>query len=76
MLPWLALSPALSPIENLWSYVSNHLRMRSFSNPDALFDAVHEEWAKVPTSLLASLYAPMHKRCDTCIKQHGYPTKY
>jgi hypothetical protein len=76
VLPWPALSPDLSPIENLWSYVSGRLRGRVFPNPDVLWEAVQQEWAAVPPALLASLYDSMANRCRDVIKGRGYPTRY
>lgn len=76
VLKWPALSPDLSPIENLWSIVSQRLYKASFATADQMFSAVQREWDNIPPSILTSLYESMSRRCDECIKARGYPTRY
>lgn len=76
ILPWPALSPDLSPIENLWGIVSRRVYLRNYQTVEELWEGVQAEWNAVSPDLLASLYDSMPRRCEAVLKAHGYPTKY
>lgn len=76
VLPWPALSPDLSPIENLWNIVSKKVYAQNLPTLDDLWSAIQREWNATPPSLLATLYDSMPRRMDACVKARGYPTKY
>ena len=76
VLAWPAMSPDLSPIENLWNYVSRQVYKSTYPTLDALWVAVQREWNAVPASLLADLYDSMPARCEAVIKSKGYPVNY
>ncbi|GFY28628.1 transposable element Tcb1 transposase [Trichonephila clavipes] len=50
LLPWLARSLALSPIENIWSMVAQRLTQITpqAATPDQLWQRVEAAWSAVP----------------------------
>ena len=61
---WLAQSPDLNPIENIWVMRKSHLRKRSMhpSNPMHLFSIINDIRTSLPHSYFESLAASMNKR--------------
>lgn len=78
ILPWPANSPDLSPIENLWSIVSQKVYNghKQYRCKEELFEAVQKEWLAIPQSILTSLYDSIPKRMEAVVKAKGFPTKY
>ena len=76
VLPWPALSPDLSPIENLWAIVSKKVYSRYFPTVEALWAAIQQEWNSTPVEVLHHLYDSMPDRLTCCLKAHGYPIRY
>ncbi|GFU96787.1 transposable element Tcb1 transposase [Trichonephila clavipes] len=58
LLPWLARSPDLLPIENMWSMVSQRLNQITppAVTPDQLWQRVEAAWSAVPQEHIQSLY--------------------
>ncbi len=76
VLDWLANSPDLKPIENLWSIVKRKRRNKRSKNADELKATVKETWASVPPQQYHKLITSMPRRIEAVIKAKGAPTKY
>ncbi len=78
MLPWLAQSPDLNPIENFLSILKKKLLERSVhpSNADELFEVLCNIWSALPDSLFSTLVDSMMRRVTAVIDNEGCPTKY
>ncbi len=64
MLDWLANSPALNPIENLWSIVKRKMRNKRPTNADKLKATVKEIWASIPPQQCQKLITSMPHRIE------------
>ena len=65
VLPWLALSPDLSPIEHLWDQLDRMVRKRQqqLQTLNQLRATLMEEWQHIPQVSINRLIASMHRRC-------------
>ncbi|GFT32269.1 transposable element Tcb1 transposase [Trichonephila clavipes] len=61
LLPWLARSPDVSPIENMWSMVAQRLTQITppAATPDQFWQHVEAAWSAVPQEHIQSLFEPM-----------------
>jgi len=66
-LDWAPQSPDMNAIENLWAMLEARPRDRPqpLTTLDGLFDALCEEWARLPDSYLSALWRSMPDRCST-----------
>ena len=73
LLPWPALSPDLSPIENMWSMVAQRLTQMTSpaATPDDLWQRVEAAWAAVPQEHIQSLLDSMPRRVAAVISNNG-----
>ncbi|GFY01180.1 transposable element Tcb1 transposase [Trichonephila clavipes] len=73
LLPWLALSPDLSPIENMWSMVSQRLTQITppAATPDQLWQHVEAAWSAVLQEHIQSLFESMPRRVAAVISNNG-----
>ena len=78
VLPWMAQSPDLNPIENAWGELERRLRLRPRmpKTKDELFAALCHEWEAVPTSFFKALAESMPRRVKKVIEVGGASTKY
>jgi hypothetical protein len=78
VLPWLALSPNLSPIEHLWDVLGSHISHRQ--NPpetlQELRDALVHEWNNTPQAFIQRLIDSMRLRCKAVVAARGGRTRY
>ncbi|GFX97462.1 transposable element Tcb1 transposase [Trichonephila clavipes] len=73
LLPWLARSPDLSPIENMWSMVAQRLTQitPSAATPDQLWQRVEAAWPAVPQKHIQNLFESMPRRLEAVISNNG-----
>lgn len=76
LLEWPSQSADLNPIEHLWEELDRRVRYRNYSNKDALYEALSNEWRRIPIDRLQKLVDSMPARCEAVIKANGYATKY
>ncbi|GFU83388.1 transposable element Tcb2 transposase [Trichonephila clavipes] len=72
-LVWLARSPDLNPIENVWDALGRQVAGRNYppTNKNTLVRALTEEWDKLPQQLLDNVVQSMVRRVECCITLHG-----
>ncbi|GFW22414.1 transposable element Tcb1 transposase [Trichonephila clavipes] len=73
LLPCLARSPDLSPIENMWSMVAERLTQITppAATPDQLWQRVEAAWSAVPQEHIQSLFESMPRRMAVMISNNG-----
>ncbi|GFV29167.1 transposable element Tcb1 transposase [Trichonephila clavipes] len=73
LLPWLAHSLDLSPIENMWFMVSQRLIHITppAATPNQLWQRVEAAWSAVPQELIQSLFVSMPRRVSVGISNNG-----
>ena len=77
-MPWLAQSPDLNPIENLWNELEQKVRKYKPlpKNQDNLWQILQEEWSKLDIDICKNLVDSMPRRIAAVINNKGNPTKY
>jgi hypothetical protein len=73
---WLAQSPDLNPIENLWDEIERALKGKAYKTKNGLFEAVQELWSNLPRAKIENLVKSMPRRCQAVLNARGYATKY
>ena len=76
LLPWLAQSPDLNPIEHLWKEVDRRLQGVNYSKEGDLMAAIEREWKKIPLNRTMKLIDSIPRRCQAVIRAKGFATKY
>ena len=76
MLNWLAQSPDLYPIENIWRKTKVNLIGRNPKNKNNLKLHLNECYNSIDRNFCHNLTKSMPKRCKAIIKKFGYSTKY
>ena len=78
VLPWPARSPDMSPIEHLWDALDRQIRDRPHppANRQALVQALHEEWQRIPNNRILHLTNSVVRRVQACIAARGGHTPY
>ncbi|GFT19572.1 transposable element Tcb2 transposase [Trichonephila clavipes] len=74
ILPWLARSPCLSPVEHVWDQLKR--QMPSCHSVYDLELAVQDLWAHLPQDNIRCLINSMPYRVAACIAAGGGPTRY
>ena len=74
---WPSNSPDLNPIENLWSYMKNKIRIRNPSNKNELVQEIKKVWEEeIPLEYLHTLIDSMQSRLKECLENDGGLTHY
>ncbi|GFU45339.1 transposable element Tcb2 transposase [Trichonephila clavipes] len=75
---WLARSPDLNPIVNVWDALLRQVAGRNYppTNKKTLIRALTDEWDKLPQQLLDNVVQSMVRRVECCITLHGEHIPY
>jgi len=78
LLPWPPSSPDMNIIEPVWDYVDKRIRRRKVPprNREELWEAIQEEWYKVPSAYIETLYNSIPSRVLALKRSKGWYTKY
>ena len=78
VLTWPAKSPDLNPIENLWGIVTRAIYIggKTYKNADELWEAVSEEFMKIPKSTIENLYKSLPGRMVKVLESGGKRINY
>jgi len=78
ILNWVAQSPDLNPIENLWDHLDAQIRKRKPlpHSKNELIRIAQEEWANISLETLHHLILSLPRRVNAIIKAKGRHTKY
>ena len=77
VLPWPAVSPDMSPIENIWDYLGRKARVRgNVYNLRDLENALIQEWNNIPNVVIRRQVRSMQGRLAACIYSRGGHTRY
>ncbi len=76
VLDWLANSPDLNPMENLWGIVKRKMGDTRPNNADDSKAAIKATWASITSEQCHRLVASMPHRIDAVIHAKGGPNKY
>ncbi|GFV07353.1 transposable element Tcb1 transposase [Trichonephila clavipes] len=73
LFPWLARSPDLSPIENMWSMVAQRLTQITppLATPDQLWQRMEAAWSVVPKEHIQSHFESMPRGVAALISNNG-----
>ena len=77
-LPWLARSPDLNIVENVWGLLARkvYANNRSFETISDLKQTIVTEWESISTDYLFKLYRSIPRRLLSVIDKKGDATKY
>ena len=78
ILDWVAQSPDLNPIENLWNHLDYQVRKRKPlpKSKEELIAVIREEWRKITIETIHHLILGLPNRVKAVIKAKGSHTKY
>ena len=76
-LPWPAVSPDLSPIENVWDAIGRSITTPPLpQNLQELRANIQATWDGLSQDTIRDLYNSMPRRLAHCVRKHGGPTPY
>lgn len=78
VLDWPASPPDMNPIEHIWAYLKQQLRKRPVKpqNLDDLYNAIVDEWERIPQRILNNLVESMPRRIQAVIDNKGGSTRF
>ena len=75
LLEWPALSPDLSPIENIWDYLAQRISRRpQMNNLGELVNPLQQELNATPQNSIRRFIGSMRRRCMACLDAHDGET--
>ena len=77
-MPWLAQSPDLNPIENLWSIIKRRISKKRhiIKTAEEMGIAVQKEWDSLTEADYLSCVDSMQERVKRCLRAKGGHIKY
>ena len=76
LVDWLAQSPDLSPIENLWGIIKARIKKEKPQNMQDLKSKIVKIWKEIPNDLCLKLAHSMPNRLAKVIDNKGYAINY
>ena len=77
VLPWLAVSPDINPIEHIWDYLGRKVRARgNVHNLTDLEHALIQEWNNIPNVVIRRYVRSIRSRLAACMNSRGGHTRY
>ena len=76
VMDWPPQSPDLNPIENVWKTLGEHSKARNPKKTEQLWNALQEEWNKIPRQDINKLISSCSQRCQSVIEAKRVYTKY
>lgn len=78
LLPWLAQSPDLNPIKNVWDHLACRLAKGNVqpAMEDRLWEALQEEWYRIDVVYIQKLYQSMPRRVEQVIQRKRWNIPY
>lgn len=78
VLPWPSSSPDMNPIEHVWAQLDRAVRARQVfpRNQDELWEALEDEWYKLPPGFISNLYKSMSHQVSALKEAQGRHTRY
>lgn len=76
LLPWIASSPDMSPIETLWGIMKTELKKRPVRNVSDLKEKLTEIWNSYTPEFCDSIVATMPRRIQDLLEKKGGVTKW
>lgn len=73
---WPPNSPDLNPIEHVWAYVKNKLKLEIIKNITELENNIKKIWNDIPYEIIYNLFSSMPSRIDEVISNNGGYTTY
>ena len=76
VLPWVAQSADMNPIEHLWDELDRRVQEKKPRSLKELRDVLEREWMSIGKSITQKLVDSMPNRCRAVIDAKGGPTRY
>ena len=78
LLPWASSSADMNIIENVWDYLDRSIRSREVQprNKEEFWEALQEEWYRIPLTYITKLYLSLPTRVQALKKARGGYTRY
>ena len=68
VLPWVAYSPDINPIENIWGIIVKKIYYRNF-RPQNLWEIIHACWEELDSNIVSNIIQSMPNRLAQVIEK-------